>query len=100
MLLQFRRRDRRRLQASFRRGTSYPFWRLGFRQSSFRHITRISRRAAPYAWARPPVSWHAIVPFAFRLLGQPLDPEILVRPGESGGRYVCELLASLPDSSA
>jgi hypothetical protein len=41
MLLQFRRRDRRRLQASFRRGTSYPFWRLGFRQSSFRHITRI-----------------------------------------------------------
>ena len=41
MLPQFRRRDRRRLQASFRRGTSYPFWRLGFRQSSFRHITRI-----------------------------------------------------------
>ena len=41
MLLQFRRRDRHRLQASFRRGTSYPFWRLGFRQSSFRHITRI-----------------------------------------------------------
>ncbi len=41
MLLQFRRRGRRRLQASFRRGTSYPFWRLGFRQSSFRHITRI-----------------------------------------------------------
>ena len=76
MLLQFRRRDRRRLQASFRRGTSYPFWRLGFRQSSFRHITRISRCAAPYAWARPPVSWHAIVPFTFRLLGQPLDPEI------------------------
>jgi hypothetical protein len=24
----------------------------------------------------------------------------VVRPGESGGRYVCELLASLPDSSA
>ena len=41
MLLQFRRRDRRRFQASFRRGTFYPFWRLGFRQSSFRHITRI-----------------------------------------------------------
>ena len=41
MLLQFRRRGRRRLQASLRRGTSYPFWRLGFRQSSFRHITRI-----------------------------------------------------------
>ena len=25
---------------------------------------------------------------------------LVVRPGESGGRYVCELLASLPDSSA
>ena len=47
MLLQFRRRDRRRLQASFRRGTSYPFWRLGFRQSSFRHITRISPARRP-----------------------------------------------------
>src|SRR2546430_2264764 len=35
-----------------------------------------SRRAAPYAWARPPVSWHAIVPFTFRVLGQPSDPEI------------------------
>jgi len=41
MLLQIRRRDRRRLQASFRRGTSYPSWRLRFRPSSFRHITRI-----------------------------------------------------------
>src|SRR5215831_15915770 len=76
MLLQFRRRDRRRLQASFRRGTSYPFRRLGFRQSSFRHITRIFPARRPYAWARPPVSWHAIVPFTFRILGQPLDPEI------------------------
>src|SRR5215471_4370145 len=35
-----------------------------------------SRRAAPYAWARPPVSWHAIVPFTFRISGQPLDPKI------------------------
>jgi hypothetical protein len=24
----------------------------------------------------------------------------VVRPGEFGGRYICELLASLPDSSA
>ena len=40
------------------------FWRLGLRQSSFRHITRIPRRAAPYAWTRPPVSWHAIFPFS------------------------------------
>jgi hypothetical protein len=47
MLLQFRRRGRRWLQASFRRGTSYPFWRLGFRQSSFRHITRIFPARGP-----------------------------------------------------
>ena len=30
---------------------SCTFWRLGFRQSGFRHITRISRHAAPYASA-------------------------------------------------
>jgi hypothetical protein len=29
-----------------------------------------------------------------------LDREGLVRPGKSGGRYICELLVSLPDSSA
>ena len=31
-----------------------------------------------------------------------LEPHgwVLVRPGKSGGRYVCELLVSLPDSSA
>jgi len=40
----------------------YTFWRLGFRQSSFRHIARIPRHAAPYAWARLPVSWHAVFP--------------------------------------
>jgi hypothetical protein len=26
--------------------------------------------------------------------------DYLVRPGKSGGRYICELLVSLPDSSA
>ena len=41
---------------------SCTFWRLGLRQSSFRHITRIPRRAALDAWTRPPVSWHAIFP--------------------------------------
>jgi hypothetical protein len=29
-----------------------------------------------------------------------IAPDLLVRPGEFGGRYVCELLVSLPDSSA
>jgi hypothetical protein len=42
------------------------FWRLGFRQSSFRHITRILQRAAPYAWTRPLVYCHAAVPLTFR----------------------------------
>jgi hypothetical protein len=57
----------RRFQASFRRMRSCIIWRLGFRQSSFRHITRISQRVAPYAWTRPLVCCHAIVPFVFRL---------------------------------
>ena len=76
MLLQFRRRDRRRLQASFRRAFTCAFWRRGVRQSGFRHITRISRRTAPDTWARPPVSWHAIFPSCLSALGQPSDPEI------------------------
>ena len=42
----------------------HTFRRLGFRQSSFRHMARIPRRTAPYAWARSPVSWPAI-PLAF-----------------------------------
>src|ERR1700704_257689 len=46
---------------------SLHHWRLGFRQSSFRHITRVSQRTAPNAWAQPLVSWHAPVPFTFRL---------------------------------
>jgi hypothetical protein len=29
-----------------------------------------------------------------------VDVGDVARPGESGGRYVCELLVSLPDSSA
>ena len=51
---------RHRFRASFRQVCFCTFWRLGFRQSSFRHITRIARRAVPDAWTRPPVSWHAI----------------------------------------
>ena len=55
-------RDRYRFQASFRQARILAFWRLGFRQCGFRHIARTSRHTAPYAWARLPVSWHAIVP--------------------------------------
>jgi hypothetical protein len=67
---------RYRLQAPFRQAFTCAFWRLGFRQSGFRHITRISRRTAPDAWARPPVSWHAIFPCILSDSGKPSDPEI------------------------
>src|SRR3984957_18194278 len=67
---------RHRLQASFRQAFTCAFWRLGFRQSGFRRITRISRRAAPNTWARPPVSWHAIFPCVLSDSGKPSDPEI------------------------
>jgi hypothetical protein len=48
-----------RLSGGCRDGT---FWRLGFRQSSFRRVARISQRVVPDAWTRPPVSWHAVFP--------------------------------------
>ncbi len=76
ILLQFRRRDRRRLQASFRRGLLTPSGDWDSGNPAFAISRGSSRRAVPYAWARPSVSWHAIVPFTFRILGQPLDPEI------------------------
>ena len=76
MLLQFRRRDRRRLQASFRRGTSYPFWRLGFRQSSFRHITRIFPARRPVRLGAATGFLACYCPLHLSGQGQPLDPEI------------------------
>ena len=62
------------------------FWRLGFRQSSFRHITRVPQRPVPYAWARPPVSWHALVPFTFRIQvsHQTQEPPSEFLPAEPG----------------
>jgi hypothetical protein len=65
-MLQHRRRTWHRFQTSFRRMRSSISWRLGFTQSSIRHITRVPQRLAPYAWARPLVSWHALVPLTFR----------------------------------
>jgi hypothetical protein len=59
-------RIRRRLRVSFRRAGSCTFWRLGFRQFSFHHIARVSRRTVPDTWTRPPVSCHALFPLTFR----------------------------------
>ena len=64
--LRSRHRAWHRLQASFRRMGRCIVWRLGFRQSSFRHITRVPQRPAPYAWTRPLISWQALVPLTFR----------------------------------
>ena len=45
------------------------------RQSSFRHIARAPRCTVPYVWTRPPVSWHAPVPFTFRIQVSHSAPE-------------------------
>ena len=45
--------------------------------AQFRHITRTSRHPVPGAWARLPVSWHAIFPCILSDSGQPSDPGIL-----------------------
>jgi len=44
----------------------------------------------------------AIIDSQFGLREHPgmTDSKDVVRPGEPGGRYICELLVSLPDSSA
>jgi hypothetical protein len=68
-----------RLQASSRRMRSCIIWRLGFRQSSFRHITRVPQHLAPHAWARPLLSWHALVPFHLSAPGKPSDPRTTLR---------------------
>jgi hypothetical protein len=77
---------RHRFQASFRRVLIFTCWRSGFRQSSFSPITRVPQRAAPYAWARPSLSWHAIVPFPFRVQvsHQTQEPPFESLPAEPG----------------
>jgi hypothetical protein len=79
-------RTRRRLRVSFRRAGICTFWRLGFRQSSFHHIARVSRRTVPDTWTWSPVSWHALVPLTFQrrvshqTQGPPSNPSRL-KPG-------------------
>ena len=81
---------------------SCTFWRLGLRQSSFRHITRIPRRAALDAWTRPPVSWACYFPlFTFRILGQPSDPETSpLVPARYAGDTTLRLVAQLQQPPA
>jgi len=50
----------------FPAGASFsPAGDWGSGNPAFSHITRVPQRAVPYAWARPLLSWHAIVPFRF-----------------------------------
>jgi len=41
-------------------------WELRFRQSGFRHVTRVLRGRALHVFGHPPLSRHAVVPFGFR----------------------------------
>ena len=70
-------------------------WRLARRTSSSYNASGYSGRACWYNCA-------AGIECNLQLISVSHDPIslLMVRPGESGGRYVCELLVSLPDSSA
>src|SRR5258708_3479214 len=71
----------------FPAGASFlPAGDWGSGNPAFSHITRVPQRAVPYAWARPLLSWHAIVPFRFSLPGKPSDPgtSLRVPPGYAG----------------
>ena len=73
-LVPYRSQSRHRFQASFRWMRTSIFWRLGFKQSSLRHITRATQSTVPNAWTQPLVSWHAIFP------GQPFGARSAIRP--------------------
>src|SRR5215470_7142396 len=48
-------------------GVRFHHWGLGFRQCSFRPITRASRDGTVNAFGRLPLLWHAVFPSGFRL---------------------------------
>jgi transcriptional regulator with XRE-family HTH domain len=65
-----------------------------------RLASRMARQRRILHQPEPPLSWFVIdEPSLYRLVGS-AEVMAVVRPGKSGGRYVCELLVSLPDSSA
>jgi hypothetical protein len=84
-----------RFQASFRWAWFCAFWRLGLRQSSFRHITRAHRLLAPYAWARETARMACYCPLRLSSPGRPLGPGISppIPPhcvGDISGRLVAQ----------
>jgi hypothetical protein len=61
-------------------------WRLGFRQSSFRHITRVPQRPTFDAFAMPAAFLACCCPLHLSDPGKPSDPGILLQslPAEPG----------------
>src|SRR5260370_30760193 len=63
-------------------GVRFHHWGLGFRQSSFRLITRASRDDIINAFGCLPLLWHALFPSSFRLqvnqMAQKLPSEFLL----------------------
>jgi len=50
-------------------GSFAPSGDLGSGSLAFAISRGSSRHAAPYAWARLPVFWHAVFPFTFQISG-------------------------------
>src|SRR6185437_8608392 len=71
-----RRRGRHRFHVRFRRVSTSAYWRLGFRQSGFRHITRIPRRTAPAPGHDRRFSAMLFSLIVLSNSGQASDPEI------------------------
>jgi hypothetical protein len=61
-------------------------WKLGFRQSSFRHITRVPQRPTFDAFAMPAAFLACCCPLHLSDPGKPSDPEIILQflPAEPG----------------
>src|SRR5262249_52260 len=56
-------------------GVRVHHWGLGFRQLSFRPITRVLRDGTSSVSGWLPLFWHAVVPFGFRLQVSPMTQE-------------------------
>src|SRR5262249_46521473 len=53
----------------------FHHWGLGFRQSSFRPIARVSRDGTVSVFGWLPLFWHAVVPSGFHLQVSPMTQE-------------------------
>src|SRR5262249_22835270 len=56
-------------------GVRFHHWGLGFRQSSFRPIARVSRDGTVSVFGWLPLFWHAVVPSGFHLQVSPMTQE-------------------------